>query len=93
MPMYVSPRLGHRGVRGDVDHDVLGEYACLELPCLGVLPATAEETRRLHAEIPNLRGNGAGEGGGRGISMLLASFSGYVSTHNPHNIQRMHVHN
>lgn len=40
----------------NIDGDVLGVDADLELPHLGVLPAATEETRRLNTKVPNLKG-------------------------------------
>ena len=42
------------GIFGAVDDDILGLDAAFELAHLGMLPATAEETRWLDLEVANL---------------------------------------
>ena len=52
--------LRDRRVRADVDRDVPRVDAPLDAPHLRMLPASAEQTRGLHAKVANLRGIGHG---------------------------------
>mmetsp|Transcript_40222 Transcript_40222/g.101178 ORF Transcript_40222/g.101178 Transcript_40222/m.101178 type:complete len:353 (+) Transcript_40222:799-1857(+) len=54
LPGVHGGHLGHLGLGADVDGDVPRVHALLEAPHLGVLPAPAEQPRRLHAEVAHL---------------------------------------